>query len=151
HRPKPPSLRERARALLAIVRPVAVHVDVKTVLKAAAHKTTDRAIDHAADRADRAARPQPRPQPQPQPQPDTGNVQPDPQPIPIHVDRTDHSKPTVFVARWQTRGGKASCEVYTTKDECTQSCTNLLRAHSMRKPDDNTPQGCTCLEQDGGC
>ena len=151
HRPKPPSLRDRARALLAVIRPVAVHVDVKAVLKTAATKATDRAIDHAADRASRAARPKPRPDPQPQP--DTGNVQPDPQPnpVPIHVDHTDHSKPTVFVARWRTRAGKSSCEVFATQDECTRSCTNLLRAHSMRKPDDNTPEGCTCYQEEGGC
>lgn len=148
-RPRPLSLRDRARALVAAVKPIVVHVDTKAVLKAAAHRATDRAIDQAADRAARRAeRPQPRPDPQPQP--DTGGVQPDPQP-PVTIDRVDASKPTVFVARWQTRGGKSSCEVHATKDECTRSCTALLQSHAMRKPDDNTPQGCTCLEQDGGC
>jgi hypothetical protein len=152
-RTRPISIRDRARSLLAAFRPVAVKVDVKTVLKSAAHAGTDRAIDHAADRADRATRERPRPRPRPQPQPDD-QPGPDPQrtnPPPVQIDRVDASKPTVFVMRWQTRGGKASCEVHTNKDDCTRACTALLQAHAMKKPDNSTPQGCVCNEQDGGC
>ena len=145
------SIRDRARSLLAAIRPVAVKVDVKTVLKTAAHAGTDRAIDHAADRAARTEPPRPRPRPEPQ-QPD--QRQPDPEPAnppPVHIDRVDAAKPTVFVMRWQTRGGKASCEVHPNKDDCTRACTALLQSFAMKKPDDSTPQGCVCNEQDGGC
>ncbi len=133
------------------MKPIAVKVDVKAVLKGATHAATDRAIDHAADRA---ARERPRPAPRPEPHPEPVDRQPDPQPAnppPVQIDRIDASKPTVFVMRWQTRGGKAACEVHTTKDDCTRACTSLLQAHAMKKPDDSTPQGCVCNEQDGGC
>jgi len=154
HRPRPVSIRDRARSLLAAMKPIAVKVDIRAVLKGATHAATDRAIDHAADRAARDAnRPRPAPRPEPQPQPDQRPDQPDQRqdPPPVTIDRVDASKPTVFAMRWQTRGGKASCEVHTNKDDCTRACTALLQSFAMKKPDDSTPQGCTCLEQDGGC
>jgi len=75
-------------------------------------------------------------------------TRPEPQ---VTVHRVDASRPTQFVLRGTTFGGKAFCQAYKTMDECTNSCTAMLRAVAMRKPTDGDTKGCSCLEQDGGC
>jgi hypothetical protein len=169
-----PSLRDRARSLgggvvavggklAAVMKPIAPSVDVKAMatgaLKQAAHDRIDRAIDRGVDQAADAATPKPRPQPEPTASAggDRGvpdGASPGPQPAastPVTVQHTNVAKPTMFVLRWQTRGGKSSCEAYPSQDECNSRCTSMLRASAFSKPDDSTPKGCTCLEQDGGC
>lgn len=69
----------------------------------------------------------------------------------ITVNRTNAAKPTVFVLRGQTHGGKSFCESYTTYDACTSSCTSMLRANALTKPTATTPTSCSCTELDRGC
>jgi len=75
---------------------------------------------------------------------------PDPQPT-VTVHHVDAAKPAQFVMHGTTHGGKAFCKSYPTMDECTNTCTQQLRATMLRKPEDGDTASCSCLEQDGGC
>lgn len=69
----------------------------------------------------------------------------------VTVHHVDAAKPTQFVLHGTTHGGKAFCRSYPTMDECTTSCTQMLRVTMLRKPEDGDTASCSCLEQDGGC
>ena len=76
---------------------------------------------------------------------------PSPAPPPIEIDRVDAARPSVFVLRGQTHGGKEFCEAHATLDACSTSCTAMLRANALQKPAPSSPKHCACTEQDRGC
>jgi hypothetical protein len=164
-----PSLKDRARAMgggiarvgakvVALVKPVVPDVDIQALavasVKQAAHARVDQAVDQAAPqpltfqktyradgrgRSKRAEAPAPATDRPAQPAPN------------VTVTRIDASKPTLFVLRGQTHGGKQICEAYPTKDECVTTCTSKLRMNAFSKPTAGSITSCSCLEQDDGC
>jgi hypothetical protein len=70
---------------------------------------------------------------------------------PMQVTRVDASKPTVFVLRGQSHDGKSFCADYTTLQECNTSCTDMLRANALKKPEPSSAKSCSCTELDRGC
>lgn len=156
-----PSLKDRARSLgsnvaslgsrvAKVVTPkTTVSVDVKAVAVAVAKDRAHHAV------ATRVAGQEPitfrktvgRTQPQPVEQPPVEQP-PTVQPT-VTVDRVDASRPTKFVLRSQTAGGKSQCEAYDTMESCTASCTSMQRPQMF---DATAPKvTCSCMEQDGGC
>src|SRR5262245_20535090 len=137
-----PSLKDRARAMgskiVAVVRPVAP--DAKVLASVAAQQALANqqpiTIQKSITRHDEPA---PAPAPAPDPQPT------------VTVHHVDAAKPTQFVMHGTTHGGKAFCKSYPTMDECTNSCTQMLRVTMLRAPEDDDTKSCACLEQDGGC
>jgi len=131
HRPTAPSFAHAFGArLAAVVKPGAVPAAVVAPQPITLHHT----VATSSTNAPEPTRPEPtRPEPQ------------------VTVHHVDASRPTQFVLRGTTFGGRAFCRAYTTMDECTNSCTAMLRAVALRKPTDGDTKGCSCLEQDGGC
>lgn len=159
-----PSLRDRARAMggsfarfggkvVAAVQPARpqVTVDVRAIaigaMKQAAHARVDRAIDRAPaltyQKTVRRGADRPAPAPAP-----AAHREAPPQ---VTVTRVDAARPTMFVLRGQTHGGKRFCEAYTTNDECVSTCTAKLRTNAFAQPTSTTITSCSCLQQDGGC
>ncbi|HEY5936921.1 MAG TPA: hypothetical protein VIU61_19865 [Kofleriaceae bacterium] len=158
-----PSLKDRARSLgsnvaslgsrvAKVVTPKTptVSVDVKAVVVAVAkdrahHAVATRVAGQEPITFRKTVRRTPTEQPSVQPQPvDQPTVQPT-----VTVDRVDASRPTKFVLRSQTAGGKSQCEAYDTMESCTASCTSMQRPQMF---DAKAPKvTCSCMEQDGGC
>lgn len=69
----------------------------------------------------------------------------------VQVTRVNAARPTVFVLRGQTHGGKGFCETHPTQDACNSACSGMLRANALTKPDASTPKSCACTELDKGC
>jgi len=129
--------------LVTVVRPAGapgtVNVDVKTLMSARKARPRDEPHDQPQDQPAPAPSPSPAPAPAPVPAPN------------VTVTRIDASKPTVFVLRGQTHGGKDFCETHTTIEACNAACTSMLRQNAFTKPDANSPKGCACTELDKGC
>ena len=128
--------------LVTIVKPAGspgtVNVDLKTLMSTRKAPPRDE--------------PRNEPRDEPHDQPPAPAPTPSPAPAPnVNVTRVDASRPTVFVLRGQTHGGKDFCETHTTIEACNAACTSMLRQNAFTKPDANSPKGCACTELDKGC
>ena len=144
-----PSLKDQARSLgagaarvggklVAVVKPVTP--DAKVLASVAAQQALANqqpiTIQKSITKHEQQA---PAPAPAPSPEPT------------VIVHRVDAAKPTQFVLHGTTHGGKSFCKSYPTMDECTNSCTQMLRMTMLRKPEDGDMKSCSCTELDNGC
>ena len=132
--------------LVAVVKSGAVKVDANAAIKAAAQTPPPPA-------AQRVREDEPPPQQHQTPPPAQHTPPPAQQTAPpdIKVTRVDASRPTIFVLRGQTHGGKSFCEQHATQEACTSACTAMLRQNMFSKPTPTSPKGCSCNEEDRGC
>jgi len=139
HRPRPPSLFSSGN---------------KRMLDAAKNLLATQQALATFQAATQQAAPAPASDPEPTPEPRRSTPAPAPAPAPgptIVEHRVTAAKPTQFVLHGTTHGGKASCTSYPTMDECTRSCTGMLKATMLRKPAPGDTRSCSCNELDGGC
>ena len=138
HRPRPPSLFGGHKRMLDAANTFLATQQTLATFQAA---TQQAAPAPASD-----------PEPAPEPRRSTPAPAPAPAPGPTIVEhRVTAAKPTQFVLHGTTHGGTAFCKSYTTMDECTRSCTGMLKATMLRKPAPGDTRSCSCNELDGGC
>lgn len=143
HRPGPRRFGQQLASvkdrLVAVVASGAIKVDTAKAIQAASQTPPPRQRAEAPPPAERPQPARAEPPPAQTPPPD------------VQVSRGKPARSTVFVLRGQTHGGRDFCETHASLDACNSTCTSMLRANALSKPDDNTPKSCACTELDEGC
>jgi hypothetical protein len=72
----------------------------------------------------------------------------------VTVHRTQ-APADIFALRATTAGGVTSCKVYASQDECTSSCTSMMKQASWasldtKHRDPNLVQSCNCMQEAPG-